>query len=396
MNRTALLVVGVLASAAILVSTGAVPLQSTGTDEIPEADIEMRPADGPNGDYALINGDGEIELLLTEANPDIEGEGISEDSVANLDDVFTINYTGEGQAKVWITDDAEDVRFFRGDDPGASIEGENHSVNLSSDRTLQVGLHVDTRGEDDVESAEEFTVHAEVPDPDDEDRGGAGGGSTGVNAAGTGGGETPALSVERATLSTAVADPGETVTVTAVVENPTAMNATVWAPLLVDSTATTGTELTVPPGEARTVVFDVAFDDPGRYHVEVGAHAQQSMIASDTASAGNLLISEPVTATPTATDPGTPTETPGGSPTETETPTLTETPTATATDTNGSVVDVIDVRTTATPGNVSSAGPVLPVEEPLGIGPESLVAVFGGLLATVLALRAWRSRGGAL
>lgn len=283
-----LLVVGVIASAAILVSTGAAPLAS-GTDEIPDADIEMRPADGPNGDYAVLNSDDEIELLLAEANPYIEGEGISEDTVTNLDRVFTINYTGDEYAEVWITDDAEDVHFFRGDEPADSIEGNKNSVVLSPDsQTVRVGLHVDTRGENDVESVTEFTVHAQGAEPDDNPTGGV----------------------------------------------------------------STNQFESIPDGETSVTEMP------------------------------------PETETPAATE----------TPTEIETPTATATPTETETQTggSGSAVDPTDVPTTETSENVSNAGPRLPVEEPQGIGPQSLPGVVGGLFVTVLALRAWRLWGGAV
>ncbi|MFC6756382.1 MULTISPECIES: hypothetical protein [Haloarcula] len=173
MARKGLLVVAAFATAAILVPSGAVPFDLTGTDDV-SGDIELRPTDGPNGDYALLNEDDELELHLTGANPSVEGEGIGSNAVTPVPRVFTMTYTGDRRATVWLTDDAEDVRFYRGDDSGDSLEGRANSVALGPSETVTVGLLVDTRGDHDVERAETFTVNARVADGDDGDGGGGG------------------------------------------------------------------------------------------------------------------------------------------------------------------------------------------------------------------------------
>ena len=160
MPRTVLIVAALVAATALLVSTGAYPL-SDGTDEVSGVDIELSPAEGPNGDYALLNEDDEIELLLTGANPDIEGEGLPADTRTPIDRVFTVRNTGDTEAAVWITDDADDVRFYRGDDPGDDLEGPANEVTVDPNGTIAVGLLVDTRGEHDVEQASGFSVHVE-------------------------------------------------------------------------------------------------------------------------------------------------------------------------------------------------------------------------------------------
>lgn len=163
MPRTALLVVAALATAAVLVPTGAVPFDTTGSDSV-TGELVLRPADGPNGDYAVLNEDDEIELLLTGANPSVDGDGVNADSVTPLPRVFTITYTGEGSAEVWLTDDADDVRFYRGGDSDDTLEGREHSVVLSGEESIAVGLRVDTRGDHDVADAGSFTIHGEAVD----------------------------------------------------------------------------------------------------------------------------------------------------------------------------------------------------------------------------------------
>jgi len=183
MNRTALIVVIALATAVLLVPTGAVPF---GTDTVNEG-LVMAPAEGPNGDYAILNEDEEIELLLTGANPSVDGDGLDANAITPLSRVFTITYTGDKTAEVWLTDDSEDVRFYRGDDADDSLEGSDNSVTLSPSESLAVGLLVDTRGDHDVESAETFTVHAEESEADDDDGGPSGtSGSSGGSGGPTG------------------------------------------------------------------------------------------------------------------------------------------------------------------------------------------------------------------
>ncbi|QSG10160.1 hypothetical protein [Halapricum desulfuricans] len=164
MTRTSLLVAVLVASTALLVSTGAVPF-SDGTDEISGVNIEMSPADGPNGQYAVIDETGELALVLSGENPDLEVGGVPGDAVTPLDRVFTITYTGDLFARVWITDDAEDVRFYRGGDPDETLEGSDNAVTLGPNETLKVGLRVDTRGDHDVESASTFGVSVEQATP---------------------------------------------------------------------------------------------------------------------------------------------------------------------------------------------------------------------------------------
>ena len=168
MTRTGLLAVAALATAVILVPTGAVPFDLTGTDPVSE-ELVLQPAEGANGNYALVNENDELELLLTDANPATDGESIGANAVTPVHGVFTMTYTGDRSARVWLTDDAADVRFYRGDDSVDSIEGRANSVVLGPSEAVTVGLLVDTRGDHDVEQAETFTVHAEIAEEDTDD-----------------------------------------------------------------------------------------------------------------------------------------------------------------------------------------------------------------------------------
>jgi hypothetical protein len=98
MKRAVLAFVAVGVAVALLVPTMESPqFESTGTDR-PSENLVMEPADGPNGDYAVLNEEDEIELLLTDANPDVEAEGINDGGVTPIPRVFTITYTGDAAA----------------------------------------------------------------------------------------------------------------------------------------------------------------------------------------------------------------------------------------------------------------------------------------------------------
>ncbi|WP_324756456.1 hypothetical protein [Haloarcula montana] len=165
MARRTLILVAVLALASVvlLVPTGAAPFTQSGTDSITD-EVHLAPAEGPNGRYAVLDESGEIEIVVDESNPYADADGVKENATTRIDDVFTITYTGAEQAKVWLTNDAEDLRFYRSGGAASTLEREDKAVVLGPNATVHVGLRIDTRGDHDVEQADSFTVHAEPPD----------------------------------------------------------------------------------------------------------------------------------------------------------------------------------------------------------------------------------------
>jgi len=162
-NRNHLLVVALVLSLALLVPTGAAPFDSLDADQ-PEGmeNIELAPADGPNGDYAVLNDDGEIEILVSDENPAVDSGGVSAGGTTILTGVFTITDTGETGREVWITDGADAVQFIR--DDGSSIEGHENSVDLAPGETVRVGLRIDASDEAAVEDLNNFSVTAGIPE----------------------------------------------------------------------------------------------------------------------------------------------------------------------------------------------------------------------------------------
>ena len=160
MKRTLLGLVAVAALGATLVSTGAfvdtVEIKNT------EDKIEMEPSGGPNAVYAE-DSDGEIELDLSASNQALAGEGINEETLTEIPNIFTVNYStdvDDPPADVWFTTDAgEGVEFVVGTDSVTSINGSDNKRTLQPGEEIHIGVIVDTRGEHDVESVSEFTIH---------------------------------------------------------------------------------------------------------------------------------------------------------------------------------------------------------------------------------------------
>lgn len=169
-RRTTLAILAVCAASALVVATSAAPFT---TDDRIHEQVVLSPSDGPNGVYAVQNAEDELELLLTNANPAVGASGVPYDARTPLDQVFTVTYTGDTNARIWLTDDAESITFFRDGDPRESAEGRANAFTLTPNQTIAIGVLVDTRGDHDVEQVGTFTLNAELatgatPTPTDE------------------------------------------------------------------------------------------------------------------------------------------------------------------------------------------------------------------------------------
>lgn len=161
MKRTSLLTVAVLATVTLLVPAGA--FSPTGTDNI--TDLELRPAEGPNSDYVIINDNRNLELLLTDENSYIDGGGVPDDASTTLANVFLIRNTDTEAATVWVTDDADDIQFYLTDAPGGSIEGSGNSTIIEGGESISVGIRINTRGDSDIGDASSFSINGEPATP---------------------------------------------------------------------------------------------------------------------------------------------------------------------------------------------------------------------------------------
>ncbi|MUV60635.1 DUF1102 domain-containing protein [Halobacterium sp. CBA1126] len=156
MRRSLAIGTALALAGALAFPSGAAPLFSGPTDDIGE-DVEL----APSSDYADLE-DGELVVDLSAANP--EAEGVNDDAVTGIADVFRVRYNGSQYAHVWLTHESEAVTFYAGGEP---IESEATNVTLAPNESIAVGLRVDTTGETADGLLDEITVHARAADPED-------------------------------------------------------------------------------------------------------------------------------------------------------------------------------------------------------------------------------------
>lgn len=170
-RRTVILAVLLVAVGSLAFATGATVLDGE-ADTLADDRVAVQPADGPNGDYAYLNDDDEIVIDVSASNPNLRNasfEGVNVDAEGTIDDVFTITYTADRSAEVWIERDGGDhdgnLTFVHADGP---IENETNGVTLGPNESVSVGLRFDTHGTEAGTSLApgEFSIHANVTDPE--------------------------------------------------------------------------------------------------------------------------------------------------------------------------------------------------------------------------------------
>ena len=168
-RRTLLLAVLVAAAGGLAFATGAAVVDGP-ADTFAEERLAVQPVDGPNGAYAYLDDDDEIVVDVSGSNPKLPSdfEGVNPGTLASADGVFTITYTADEYARVWIEHPEENVTFVV---DGESIEGEANNVTLAPDETVAIGLEVDARGAvaGTQLGGDDFDIRAQVADPESVD-----------------------------------------------------------------------------------------------------------------------------------------------------------------------------------------------------------------------------------
>ncbi|APW97416.1 hypothetical protein CHINAEXTREME_06360 [Halobiforma lacisalsi AJ5] len=173
MTRRAAAGIAVLCLLALVVATtGGSGPGTGGYDDIGER-ITAEPHDGPNGAYAHLDDEEQLVVDLTAGNDAVEGDGVPADAITGVDDVFTLNYTGDDYAHVWLEHESANVTFYRsdGDGPGSSsIEGMENNATLEPYESIDVGFTVDSHGQEATDVLiREIAIHGKVPDGDEDE-----------------------------------------------------------------------------------------------------------------------------------------------------------------------------------------------------------------------------------
>lgn len=179
-SRTVLAVVGFALAVSLALATGATVIDGP-ADTLADDRVAIQPADGSNGDYAYLDANDELVVDVSASNPNLDDEfgGVNVNSRTVIGDVFTVTYTAGETADVWMDHDIRGVSFVVADDSAADgsdpgyrlVEGDEESVTLGPNESASVGLVIDTTDLDavaDTITEDDFSIHANVTEPDSE------------------------------------------------------------------------------------------------------------------------------------------------------------------------------------------------------------------------------------
>ena len=111
--------------------------------------LRLEPADTgsyANGHYAMQNGN-QLSINITANNaPTGGGEGINENALTRMHNVFVIENQGTQDVGVYIDNPNSEVVFYNATSPTDSLEGSTNSTTLTPGDTIYVGFEIDLRG----------------------------------------------------------------------------------------------------------------------------------------------------------------------------------------------------------------------------------------------------------
>lgn len=166
----------VLVLVAFLLTGLVVPTGASGTDQLwDEPEVVLEPHDGPNGQYATINDDGELEV-------DLSSPGVNAGAFTVIDDVFYVTNNHEEPVAIWFSHEAMDEVVLSID--GQPAQSSSDAVELTSGEQATVGISIDSSSRTPGELVlSEFTIHAENRSSSSD--GGSGGSSGGGSSGGS-------------------------------------------------------------------------------------------------------------------------------------------------------------------------------------------------------------------
>ncbi|WP_143420678.1 hypothetical protein [Halorubrum ezzemoulense] len=153
-----------------------------------DAFVALTASNGPNGSYASTD-DGELIVQLNESNDTLAGDGVNDDAVTRIHDVFRIRNQGTQQVFVFFEEFGGDAVTLLGgtttaknngnriyDSPPSGLvpsetppmEGSSNALRTPVGAPIPVTIEIDTTGSNSLENlAENFTVRAESEPPED-------------------------------------------------------------------------------------------------------------------------------------------------------------------------------------------------------------------------------------
>jgi hypothetical protein len=237
----------------------AVPTAAVTVSEDDAGAITMEPHNGSdgNGQYAAIDGSGDIEVNFT---------GLNDNAVTTAHNVFNVT-ADEGCTEVWV--EVDNATAYLGDDPSTPIDTSADAVEVSKGDSIAVGFEITT--DDTAPDTDSMTVHATEcttgGGPGDGGDGGDGGDSDDGTDDDDGDGD-PDFEVNITVDVDRDVDENTTETTIRVIVTNTgdATGSTVIRPT-VDGSVITEQPVTLEPGETREFTFNYLLERPGTYTI---------------------------------------------------------------------------------------------------------------------------------
>lgn len=144
----------VLIVVAILLLGFVAPTGASSGDHLwTDPNVVLAPGDGPGGDYATLNADGELEV-------DLSSPGVNAGAMTTVDGVFTVSNEDQDTVGIWFSHNETDEVILSVD--GRSAQEEADPIILSPGEEVSVDLSVNSSTRSPGELVlSEFTIHAE-------------------------------------------------------------------------------------------------------------------------------------------------------------------------------------------------------------------------------------------
>ena len=153
-----------------------------------DAFLSMKPSPGPNGSYAAVE-DGQLALRLDGSDDTPAGDGVNDDAVTRIEDIFRIRNQGTQEVFVFVEEFGGDaVTLFGGtttakngagriyDAPPSGLvpnetpvmEGSGNALRTPVGAPIPVGIEIDTTGSNTPAGfSGTLTVRARTDPPED-------------------------------------------------------------------------------------------------------------------------------------------------------------------------------------------------------------------------------------
>jgi hypothetical protein len=250
----------------------AVPTAAVTVSEDDAGAITMEPYNGSdgNGQYAAIDGSGDIEVNFTELNAN---------AVTTAHNVFNVT-ADEGCTAVWV--EVDNATAYLGDDPSTPIDTSADAVEVPKGDTIAVGFEIAT--DDTAPDTDSMTVHAtECTAGGGPGDGGDSGDGTDDDTDSTPTSDSDSDADFEADITAGVdgdVDENTTaVTIRVIVTNTgDATGSTVVRPT-VNGSVIAERAVTLEPGETRELTFDHQLERPGTYTISANGATQRLVLA---------------------------------------------------------------------------------------------------------------------